>query len=194
MSDTTHSQTYSTRKIVSILGMVAIGMFAFGFALVPLYRVFCSVTGYNGYQQGGRAAESNYVASVDRTVTIQFDATTNANLPVAFRPQTRTLDVHPGQQYEVNYIAVNNSERDMVTQAVPGVTPWQAAQHFRKIECFCFTNQTLLAGESRVMPLTFFVSPKLPEDIGTLTLSYSIMDIDPDINKKLANTAPLETQ
>lgn len=190
----TEEQTHNkkNKKVITILGFVAIGMFAFGFALVPLYQVFCSITGFNGSQQG-RIADLEYKASVDtsRTITIQFDSTTHANMPVEFHPMMRKIEIHPGQMYTVNYVAKNSSKQAFVTQAVPGITPWQATPHFKKIECFCFTNQTLQAGERKEMPLRFFVSPDIPKDIKILTLSYSIMDTGLKAVQKIAkNTIP----
>lgn len=183
------------KKVITILGFVVFGMFAFGFALVPLYQVFCSITGFNGSQQG-RLADVAYNAKVDksRTITVQFDATINAKLPIEFHPVTRRLKVHPGQMYTVNYIAKNSSKKAFVTQAVPGITPWQATPHFKKIECFCFTNQTIQAGESKEMPLRFFVSPDLSKDIKTLTLSYSIMNTGLEATQKIAKNSLLEAK
>jgi len=189
----THKQ--KNRKVITILGMVAIGMFAFGFALVPLYQVFCNITGFNGSQQG-RVADIEYKADIDksRTITVQFDATINAKLPIDFHPVTRMLEVHPGQMYEVNYIAKNSSRQAFITQAVPGITPWQATPHFKKIECFCFSNQTLQAGESKEMPLRFFISPDISKDIKILTLSYSIMDTGLKVTQKVTKNTLLEAK
>ena len=186
-------QDKKNKKVIRILGFVAIGMFAFGFALAPLYQVFCSITGYNGSQQG-RVADVEYKAEIDtsRSITVQFDATINSGLPIEFHAVTRKLDIHPGQMYEVNYIAKNNSKQPYVTQAVPGVTPWQATQHLKKVECFCFKNQTLQAGESKEMPLRFFISPDISKDIKTLTLSYSIMDTGLKAAQKVAKNTLLE--
>ena len=166
------------RTVLVLAGIVA-GMFAFGFALVPLYQIFCDVTGFNGGSQV-RVTDESYSGKIDeeRLVTVQFDSTINAGLPWDFKPLTRSMQVHPGQVYEVAYVAKNNAEHAIVAQAVPGVTPWQATQHFNKMECFCFSNQTLASGESREMPLRFVLSPTLPEEINTLTLSYTFMNTD----------------
>lgn len=170
-----------SRRTMWVLSAVVIGMFGFGFALVPLYQVFCQITGYNGSTQG-RQADTAYVGKIDETrlVTVQFDSTINTGLPWDFAPLTKKMQVHPGQVYEVNYMARNNASQAIVAQAVPGITPWQATQHFIKMECFCFSNQTLEAGEYKEMPLRFVVSPGLPDDINTLTLSYTFMNIDRD--------------
>lgn len=173
------SRERKSKRTVFVLGAIVVGMFGFGFALVPLYQLFCNVTGFNGSQQG-RQADVAYTGGIDtnRTVIVEFDSTINTGLPWVFRPLTRKMEVHPGQMYEVNYIAKNNADKSIVAQAVPGITPWQASRHFNKTECFCFTNQTLKAGESREMPLRFIVSSELPKDIHTLTLSYTFMNID----------------
>ncbi len=167
------------RKTILILGGIVVGMFGFGFALVPLYQVFCSVTGYNGSFQG-RQADTALVGEIDsdRLITVEFDSTLNTGLPWDFRPLTKKIQVHPGQTYEVSYQAKNNASKAITAQAVPGITPWQATQHFNKMECFCFSNQTLEAGESVDMPLRFVISPSLPKEINTLTLSYTFMNTD----------------
>lgn len=168
-----------SRRTIWVLSGIVVGMFCFGFALVPLYQIFCQVTGFNGSTQG-RQAESTYEGKVDeaRLVTVQFDSTINTGLPWDFGPLTKKMQVHPGQIYEVNYMARNNAVESIIAQAVPGITPWQATQHFIKMECFCFSNQTLEAGEYKEMPLRFVVSPSLPDNINTLTLSYTFMNTD----------------
>jgi len=185
MPDAERQRAKKSRRTIWLLSGVVVAMFGFGFALVPLYQVFCQVTGYNGSTQG-RQAEAAYQGAIDenRLVTVQFDATINTGLPWDFAPLTRQLQVHPGQVYEVNYMARNNAPQSIVAQAVPGITPWQATQHFIKMECFCFSNQTLEAGEYKEMPLRFVVSPQLPDEINTLTLSYTFMNIDRDGNRQ----------
>jgi len=168
----------SSRRLLLLLSLVAVGMFGFGFALVPLYQVFCSVTGFNGGRTG-RVSEAEAAGGrVDgaRSVVVEFDSTLNQNLPWEFWPRTRTLEVHPGRVYEVRYFAKNRSHKTIVAQAVPGITPWLATKYFKKIECFCFSNQTLGPGETREMPLRFVVDPDLPANVDRLTLSYTFMD------------------
>lgn len=177
-ADAEKRQVGSRRTVLLLAGIVT-GMFAFGFALVPLYQVFCQVTGYNGSSQG-RQADTAYQGEVqtERLLTVQFDATINSGLPWDFAPQVRSMQVHPGQVYEATYVAKNNAGKAIVAQAVPGITPWQATPHFHKLECFCFSQQTLQAGERMEMPLRFVVSPDLPAEIDTLTLSYTFMNTD----------------
>ncbi len=167
------------RKTMFLLSMIVVGMFGFGFAMVPLYRLVCDATGIgiSGSSGTGRALDASVLeVDEDRWVTIQFDTTLNENLQWEFQPKVKMLKVHPGQSYEVSYFARNKTDKQIVAQAVPGITPWQASTFFNKTECFCFTQQTLEAGEGKDMPLKFVVDPALPEDIKILTLSYTFMD------------------
>ena len=115
---------------------------------------------------------------VERWVTVQFDGGVNSKLPWAFRPEQLSMRVHPGRQYEAKYFAQNTSDHPIVGNAVPSLAPARASGYFSKTECFCFTAQTLAAGESRDMPVRFIVDPALPEDVGTITLSYTFYKND----------------
>ncbi len=165
-----------------ILGVVVVAMFGFGFAMVPLYKLVCSVAGINSIaDSGGRVRANVYLpGKVDRTrtITVEFDATLNTGLPWELLPAVKKLKVHPGEISVVSWHVRNNSDREIVAQAIPGVTPWQATEYLKKIECFCFTQQTLAPGESREMPLRFVIDAKMPARIKTLTLSYTFMDTD----------------
>lgn len=155
-------------------------MFGLSFAMVPLYRLVCSVTGLNSIATNAatKTAESEERnVDVNRWVTIEFDATINGELPLEFKPGIRRLKVHPGEIQELVFHAKNLSDESVTLQAVPGVTPWQATKHLHKIECFCFNQQTLAAGESVEMPLRFYIDSDLPEKFGRMTLSYSIMKV-----------------
>lgn len=167
--------------------VLVIGMFGFGFAMVPLYDLLCSVTGLNGSTTGRVKDVSQFAGLVDydRIITVEFDATNNADLPWEFHPMTKKVDVHPGEISEVSYYAKNNSDKTIIAQAIPGVTPWQATNHFNKTECFCFVQQKLEPGESREMALRFVIDPDLPKEFKTITLSYTFMDTD---RKKLKET------
>ncbi|MGE0082760.1 MAG: cytochrome c oxidase assembly protein, partial [Thiohalomonadaceae bacterium] len=138
----------STRRAALRLAVIALGMFGFGFALVPLYGWVCEVA---GLQRAGavQAASGAPVPVSDRTVTVRFDATVHASLPWAFEPVESSRTVRLGQTHEVSYRVRNLSSRTITAQAVPSVTPWQATGHFSKIECFCFDRQTLQGGEER---------------------------------------------
>jgi len=164
----------ANRRIVRRLGIAALLMFGFGFALVPLYDVLCDVTGLNG-KTGRIELEQALTTQVDenRLVTVEFVGRANSDLPWEFRPLVRRVKVHPGEVTEVHYFAKNTTDHTIVGQAIPSLAPGQAAKYFNKTECFCFTQQTLAANESREMPLRFVVDPALPEDVRTVSLSYT---------------------
>lgn len=169
------------RKTSRHLWLVVAGMFAFGFAMVPLYGLICEVGGINGVagKSGGRMADSNTFAVDDkRLITVQFDSTVNANLPWEFHPLTRQLQVHPGELTTVSYYVRNTTDRPITGQAIPGITPWQVTQHFKKLECFCFTQQTLQAGEGKEMPVRFAIDPAVATEYQTVTLSYTFMNTE----------------
>lgn len=167
----------ANRRLFRNLLLVAVGMFGFGFALVPLYDVFCQVTGLNG--KTGRIAvaeaESRPV-DTDRLVTIEFVATTNEDLPWEFAPLVHKLKVHPGEINQVTYYVRNRAGETIVGQAIPSLAPGVAAKYMNKTECFCFTQQTLQPYEVREMPVRFVVDRDLPREISTLTLSYTFFD------------------
>jgi len=167
------------RRSVRRIALVVIAMFGFGYLLVPLYDVFCEITGLNG--KTGRINEAEVAASYrpdpSRTLTIQFVASNSADMPWDFRPAVATMEVHPGQLYATYFVAANRTGQRMVAQAIPSMAPTQAARYFNKTECFCFNQQPLEAGEEKQMPLRFIVDPRLPKDIKTLTLAYSLFDV-----------------
>ncbi|HEY0664281.1 MAG TPA: cytochrome c oxidase assembly protein [Thiobacillaceae bacterium] len=157
------------------LVVATVAMFAFGFALVPFYYKICEVTGINAGAEQSLAKNTQVDAS--RWVTLEFDANTNAALPWRFTPMQRSMKVHPGQLVQVDYEVTNTSDRAIAGQAVPSYGPARAAAFFRKIECFCFTPQTLAAGESRRMPVMFVLDPSMDRDVHTVTLSYTFFDV-----------------
>ena len=152
---------------------VSLAAFAFTFSLVPLYRIACEKVFGIRLEQGPGEAKAAAMAPKARTVTVQFDGGVNSKLPWAFHPEQLTMQVVPGELNETMYFARNDSARAIVGSAVPSVAPSRASGYFTKTECFCFTAQTLQAGESRDMPVRFIVDPNLPSDIGTITLSYT---------------------
>jgi len=163
-----------TGKVVTRLMFVVIGMFGFGFALVPIYDVFCDITGLNGKTSGDVAVISEEMnIDTTREVTVEFVASLNANMPWDFEPMTRAVRVHPGESMRVEYVARNTTDHAIIGNAVPSVAPGIAAPYFQKTECFCFTEQKLEANEEKNMPVIFVVDPELPEDVKTLTLSYT---------------------
>lgn len=158
-----------------LLGVV-LGVFVLTFSLVPLYRIACEkVFGIRMERAPGSAREgaSSAVAAGKRTVRVEFDAGVNSKLPWTFHPEQMTMDVVPGELNEAQYFARNDSARAVVGSAVPSVAPSRASGYFNKTECFCFTAQTLQAGETRDMPLRFIVDPALPPEVTTITLSYT---------------------
>jgi cytochrome c oxidase assembly protein subunit 11 len=159
---------------LSKLIVVTLVMFGFGFALVPFYNKICEVTGINSGDE--QSLVQNTQVDTSRWVTLEFDANTNSTLPWQFRPIERSLKVHPGQLVQVEYEVVNKSDRAIVGQAVPSYGPARAAAFFKKIECFCFTPQTLAAGEHRRMPVLFVLDPAMDKDMHTVTLSYTFFD------------------
>jgi cytochrome c oxidase assembly protein subunit 11 len=178
-------------KLVVIVGL----MFAFGYALVPIYRTICEVLGVNvlarAELQGGAAAPASSQVDLSRTVTIEFDA--NARGPWDFKPAQSKVDVHPGELVTVMYEFRNRQGRTMAAQAFPSYAPAAAMAHFKKLECFCFTEHVLKAGESRQWPVVFVVDRKLPKDVRTITLSYTFFEVGgktPAEPSRAARTAP----
>ena len=165
-------QVQKNRKTARRLVLVAVGMFGFGFALWPLYDVFCEVTGL-----GGRAiqvAESNAGAvASERTVKIRFDASVNSSLPWHFQAKEKVSEYNLGVPSKAFYLTMNPDSNTITGQATYNVTPAEASLYFVKTECFCFTEQTLQPNESREMPVYFYIKPDLPEHIKDITLSYT---------------------
>ncbi len=164
------------RRLLAKLALVAVGMFGFGFALVPFYKKICEVTGINNLLAADEAARSTQV-DYSRQVTVEFDANIHG-LAWQFKPLQSSIVVRPGELAQVTYEVVNTRERAVSGQAIPSYGPKLAGQYFRKMECFCFTRQTLAAGEVKQMPVVFVVDPALPKDVNTITLSYTFFEIE----------------
>lgn len=159
------------------LGSWAVGMFVFAiWVMPPMYDVFCEITGLNG-KTGGRYEATEAGIDTSRTVRVQFVATNNAGMPWEFKPNIRTIRVHPGEQTRIDYVAKNPTERAMIGQAIPSLVPFSATNYFHKTECFCFEQQPLNAGEDAELPLFFIVDRDIPEDVHTITLSYTLFDV-----------------
>ena len=169
-----NSRRFGLGKLIA----VALAAFAFTFALVPLYRIACEKVFGVRLEKGPAAQVAQRDDKTTRLVTVQFDGGVNSKLPWQFQPQQLTMRVRPGQQYEASYFARNTSDRAIVGNAVPSVAPARASGYFSKTECFCFTAQTLAAGEGRAMPVRFIVDPDLPADVSTITLSYTFYKND----------------
>jgi len=163
------------RRLLTRLSIVAALMFGFGFALVPFYQRICLALGINSLVARDEAPANTQVDTT-RTVTIELDANAH-NLPWRFRPLKRYVEVHPGELVHVEYEIANVRGAPVTGQAVPSYGPALAGQYFRKLECFCFQQQTLAAGETRRMPVTFLVDPALPKDVNTITLSYTFFEV-----------------
>jgi len=165
------------------LGVIAVGMFGFGYALVPIYNAICEATGMNVLaltEQAvpglrGAAVAGNTQVDSSRLITVEFDA--NARGPWEFKPRLRSLQVHPGELATVMYEFRNAQDRTMSAQAIPSYAPKQATAHFNKLECFCFNQYTLAPGESRQWPVVFVIDPRLPRNVTTITLSYTFFEV-----------------
>lgn len=164
-------------RIVRRLLLTVVGMFAFGFALVPLYNVFCDITGFNGRFTDGQAAANTKAVDTSRTINVQFITRVNKGMPWGFEPEVHSVRVHPGETKVVNFLASNPTGQDMVAQAVPSVAPGEASLYLNKVECFCFNQQPLTAGSDTAMPMQFYLDPEIPEHIHTVTLSYTMYDV-----------------
>jgi len=159
------------------LSALAVGMFIFAiWILPPIYDVFCEITGLNG-KTGGRYEAVTTEVDTSRTITVQFLANNNDGMTWEFGPEMQSVQVHPGAQTRINYLAHNRSGTDMIGQAIPSLTPFKATDYFHKTECFCFEQQILKAGESAELPMFFIVDRDLPAHIRTITLSYTLFDV-----------------
>lgn len=168
--------------MVGKLVVVAAGMFAFGYALVPIYKAICEMTGINVLALGDRnipgaqaTLPANTQVDTSRTITVEFDA--NSRGPWEFKPAVRSLQVHPGELATVMYEFQNVQNRRMSAQAIPSYAPQQASTHFNKLECFCFNQYTLEPGEKKSWPVAFVIDPKLSKDVKTITLSYTFFEV-----------------
>ncbi len=171
----------ANRRLVRRLVLGAVLMFGFGFALVPLYDVFCEITGLNGkITNTGPIAVSP--ADTSRSVKVRLIAVHNEGMPWEFNPKDAVLRVHPGEMKQTAFLAANPTGRNMVAQAIPSVAPAEAAEYLHKVNCFCFEQQPLQAGESVEMPLLFVIDKKMPDHIRSLTLSYTLFDISPEVS------------
>ena len=175
-------------RTLTKLVVVTLGMFGFGFALVPFYYKICEVTGINSGAE--QSLVKNTQVDNSRWVTLEFDANINESLPWRFKPLQRSIKVHPGQLIQVEYEVSNTSDQPIVGQAVPSYGPARAAAFFKKIECFCFTPQTLAAGESRRMPVMFVLDPAMDRDVHTVTLSYTFFKTGGKVQAMNVRKAP----
>jgi cytochrome c oxidase assembly protein subunit 11 len=164
------------RKLSRKLGLIALGMFGFGFALVPFYNQICAALGINSLEERSELPVNSQV-DLTRTVTIELDSNTARSLPWRFRPLVSEVKVHPGALITVEYEIINDRSVQVTGQAVASYGPQFAGEYFKKIECFCFTHQTLAAGETRRLPVSFVVDPKLPRGVSNIALSYTFFEV-----------------
>lgn len=167
----------ANREILIKLLVVTVGMFGFGYALVPLYKKICEVTGVNEIEKADTPLANTQI-DTGRLVSLEFDANVRSNLPWKFRPMQTSLKVHPGQLVQVLYEVRNDSDRSITGQAIPSYGPQIAGQYFRKMDCFCFAKQNFAPGEVRQMPVVFVIAPGLPKDVTTVTLSYTFFNVE----------------
>ena len=172
---------YAKKINLQMLGkllLIAVLMFGFGYALVPMYKKICEITGVNVLTPKDATVEPAVNTQIDksRTITVEFDA--NAQGPWRFRPTVNSVQVHPGEMAQVVYEVVNKQARSINAQAIPSYAPQQATEFFKKVECFCFKQQTLGPNEAKQMPVVFYIDPALPKNVKTITLSYTFFEVD----------------
>ena len=185
-------------KMVSKLGIVVLAMFGFGYALVPIYKAICEMTGINVLALGdklipGATAKlpANTQVDLARVVTVEFDA--NSRGPWHFKPAQNAIEVHPGELTTVMYEFQNTQNRTMSAQAIPSYAPSQAGAYFNKLECFCFNQYTLAPGEKKQWPVAFVIDPKLSKDVKTITLSYTFFEVGGRVPPAPQATSSLST-
>lgn len=176
MNDTREPGQISTKSLTLRLLALAVGMFGFGFLLVPIYDVFCEITGFGGRTNTEAVTDVVAVADISRDIDLEFVTTVNQFAPWEFHAELDGMTVHPGGLYEAWFVATNQTDRYKIAQAVPSVAPQQAASYFKKLDCFCFSNQEFAPGEVKRMPVRFIIDSDLPEYVDTITLSYTFFD------------------
>lgn len=181
------------QKMVLKLVVIVIGMFGFGFALVPLYDVFCDITGINGKTNSTAASYQAIDIDESREVTVEFITRTNTGMPWEFRAETKRIKVHPGELNTVSFYVRNPASSDIVAQAIPSVSPGLAALYLNKTECFCFNQQPLDSGKEAYMPMQFYVDPQIPEDITYFTVQYTLYDVTARADGLETKTNPFMT-
>ena len=175
--DTPNESRRLNAQMFGKLVVIAVLMFGFGYALIPIYKRICEITGINVLTPKDVVVEPVHNTQIDksRTITIEFDANTQG--PWRFRPTVSSMQVHPGEMTQVIYEVVNKQARKMDAQAIPSYAPQESAGYFKKVECFCFKQQTLGPNEARQMPVVFYIDPALPKNVKTITLSYTFFEI-----------------
>lgn len=193
MADTSNRNTAATSNVQTLgkLALLAVMMFGFGFALIPLYQKICEVTGINlltKVDPNAKAFARNTQVDTSRKIRVEFDA--NSRGPWLFKPERTVIEAHPGELVTVDYELLNNEPRAMSGQAIPSYLPALSAQYFRKLECFCFQQQELEAKATRRFPVVFVIDPALPRDVTTITLSYTFFEIATPASAEPASRTP----
>ncbi|MGN6701398.1 MAG: cytochrome c oxidase assembly protein [Burkholderiaceae bacterium] len=186
------SSSAANRNNVRMLGkllVITVMMFGFGYALVPVYKKICEITGINVLTQQDADVKPAGNTQIDKTRTVTIEFAGNSHGPWRFRPTVSSMQVHPGQMAQVTYEVVNTQSRTVNAQAIPSYAPQQAASHFKKLECFCFRQQTLGPNEAREMPVVFYVDTALPKDVTVITLSYTFFEVGVQNGKPAAKAA-----
>ncbi len=178
----------SHKKVLTITGIAAAIMFGFCFAMVPLYSLICKATGINTSVPGSGlltpvSAETKEAPDLSRTITVQFVAVNHNGMTWKFYPKTTSIQVHPGENNKVFFYVKNTTTNPMTVQAIPSMTPPEALSHFHKIECFCFTQQSLKGLESKDMPMIFRIDKEIPQNVHVITLAYTLFDVTPNAKK-----------
>ena len=165
-------------RLARILLLVAVAMFGFGYALVPIYDVLCEWKWIERDRPDDikKVPESAYIVDTNREITVEFITTLNESTPMVFRAEKKQLKVHPGKYYTVNFYAENKTDNNMLARAIASFSPALTSSYFEKIECFCFSEQTFKARELKTLPMRFVINPKLPEQYKTITLSYTFFN------------------
>ncbi|MBE20043.1 MAG: cytochrome c oxidase assembly protein [Gammaproteobacteria bacterium] len=167
-----------SKRTIRNLCLTVIGMFGFGFLLVPIYDVFCEITGLNGKIEGPSTLSPEAIQEANkRDMLIQFVTHNNESMPWIFKSEASQVKIRTGVQQSVLFVFENTTDKDMVGQVIPSVSPGRGAEYFHKTECFCFEQQKLLAGERVELPVIFIIDPNIPLDIGSLSLGYTLFDI-----------------
>jgi cytochrome c oxidase assembly protein subunit 11 len=180
MAEQDDEQGYTRKlntQILKKLVVVAVLMFGFGYALVPVYRMICEITGVNFLTPKDITVEPVANSQVDKTRTISIEFDGNSQGPWRFRPTVSNMQVHPGEMATVVYEVVNTQARSIDAQAIPSYAPQQAEKFFKKVECFCFRQQVLGPNEAKQMPVVFFIDPAIPRDVKVITLSYTFFEV-----------------
>ncbi len=185
-----HARTQDSIKLAKRLTLIAIGMFVFAVGVLPpMYDVICDITGLNGKTANEADSADSAVVQDDRIITVQFLADADAAMPWDFNPVERSIKVHPGEIRKVDFRVRNRESQWIVGQAIPSVTPSQATPYFKKTECFCFAQQELQGGDSKDMPLIFYIDPDLPKNVTTITLSYKLFNITDKVRQEATRVA-----